>query len=76
MQKDANLVDLAKSSSIFIQVFPISFSMKSHHYNEYLVSKSGFDAVENEPRKVSITDLSDHVCRSHAKRLVAFPRSN
>ena len=29
--------------------------------NEYLIAKIGFDTAENEPLKVWITDLSDHI---------------
>ena len=29
--------------------------------NEYLTAKIGFDTDENEPLKVSITDISDHI---------------
>ena len=35
-----------------------------------LVAKIDFDTAQNEPRNVWITDLSDHMCRSHAERLV------
>ena len=37
--------------------------------NESLLAKIGFDAAENEPRKVSITDFADHIFRQHAECL-------
>ena len=38
--------------------------------SEYLVAKIAFDIAENEPRRVWITDLSDHIVRPKAERLV------
>ena len=38
--------------------------------NEHLVAKIGDDTAENEPRKFWITDLSDHLVRPHAERLI------
>ena len=38
--------------------------------NEYLVAKVGFETTENEPRKVWIADLSDHIVRSHVGGVV------
>ena len=40
--------------------------------SKYLVAKIGFDTAENEPRRVWIINLSDHICRSSSERLVCM----
>ena len=42
----------------------------------HLVAKISFDTAESETRKVWIIDLSDHVSRPHAERLVLSRPAN
>ena len=47
-----------------------SYRSRQELSSEYLVAKIAFDIAENEPRRVWITDLSDHIVRPKAERLV------
>ena len=57
-----------------MSLFPISFSTKIHHSNDYLVEKIAFDTAESESLKVCIADLSGHTFRSHAARLIKWTK--
>ena len=52
VQNDVHLLDLVKRFPILLLADPYS--------DEYFLANISFDTAENEPRKVWITDLSDH----------------